>query len=98
VVEAANDVVAPDGCSIHAIDHVVAGWGADAHLERLEEIVRRSGLSTEDLHRMLEGLGEDPDAYFVSAEAHERWRGALRYDDYPMRRICSVGLVKRPRS
>ncbi|HEY1236940.1 MAG TPA: hypothetical protein VGE91_01290 [Solirubrobacterales bacterium] len=98
VVEAANDVVAPDGCSIHAIDHVVAGWGADAHLERLEEIVRRSGLSTEDLHRMLEGLGEDPDAYFVSAEAHERWRGALPYDDYPMRRICSVGLVKRPRS
>ena len=45
MIEAATELTAPDGCSIHAIDHVVAGWGAEAHLERLEEIVRRSGLA-----------------------------------------------------
>jgi hypothetical protein len=98
VVEAANELIAPDGCSIHAVDHVVAGWGAEAHLDRLEEIVRGSGLATEELREMLDRLTEDPDAYFVSAETHERWRGALPYDEYPMRRICSIGLLSRPRS
>jgi hypothetical protein len=93
VVDAARDAVGPEGLSIHAVDHVLAGWGAEAHLERLEEIVRRSGLAPDDLHRRLEALREDPDAYFVSAEAHERWRGAVPYDEYPMRRIGSIGVV-----
>jgi hypothetical protein len=97
VVDAAKELVAPDGCSIHAIDHVIAGWGAEAHVERLEEIVRRSGLATEDLHRTLDRLRDDPDAYFVSAEAHERWRGAVPYDEYPMRRIASIGVLSRRR-
>ena len=43
VIGAAPKLVAPGGCSIHAIDHVVAGWGADAHLDRLEEIVQSLG-------------------------------------------------------
>lgn len=95
VIGAAAELVAPGGCSIHAIDHVVAGWGSDAHLERLEEIVKRSGLEVDRLHELIEELRADPDAYFVSAEAHERWRGALPYDDYPMRRIASIGLASR---
>jgi hypothetical protein len=96
VVEAARDLVAPGGCSIHAIDHVVAGWGDWDHLGRLEEIVRRSGLDVADLHSLFDRLRDDPEAYLVSAEAHERWRGALPYDDYPMRRISSIGLVSHP--
>lgn len=95
VMEAVRRALGPQGRSIHAVDHVLAGWGADAHLERLEEIVRRSGLLPEDLHRTLEALADDPDAYFVSAEAHERWRGALRYGDYPMRRITSISVAGR---
>jgi hypothetical protein len=95
VIDAAAELVAPAGCSIHAIDHVVAGWGADQHLERLEAMVRRSGLDAEVLHALMDELGGDPDAYFVSAEAHERWRGALPYEEYPMRRICSIGLLGR---
>jgi hypothetical protein len=96
VIAAATELTAPDGCSIHAIDHVVAGWGTEAHRERLEEIVRRSGLPADSLTKLIAELEADPDAYFVSAEAHERWRGALPYDDYPMRRIASIGLLSRP--
>ncbi len=94
-IDASLAALAPRGSSIHAVDHVVAGWGAEAHLERLEEIVRRSGLRISELGALLERLMEDPDAYFVSAEAHERWRGALPYDEYPMRRIASIGVFRR---
>src|SRR5262249_22530769 len=92
---AADAALAPGACSIHAVDHVVAGWGADSHLERLDEIVGRLGLPAELLTETLSSLEADPETYFVSAEAHERWRGALPYDDYPMRRIASIGLLSR---
>jgi hypothetical protein len=98
VVDAANAALAPGGCAIHAIDHVIAGWSADAHLERLEEIVRRSGLRVERIHQLLNRLQADPETYFVSAEAHDRWRGALPYEEYPMRRIASIGLLRRTSS
>ena len=58
--------------------------------------MRRSGLPSDELDRTFERLREDPEAYFVSAEAHESWRGALPYDEYPMRRIASIGLISRP--
>jgi SAM-dependent methyltransferase len=95
VVSAALEALRPGGCAIHAIDHVVAGWGAEEHLERLEEIARSSGLPTERLHEAIRGLEQDPEAYWVSAEAHERWRGRLPYQHYPMRRIASIGLLSR---
>ncbi len=82
-------------CSIHAVDHVVGGWGADAHLERLECWVAALGLPEGLLSEQLARLETDPETYLVSAEAHNRWRGDLPYDDYPMRRIASVQLFSR---
>ena len=38
---------------------------------------------------------ETGQTYWVSAEAHERWRGRLPYQHYPMRRIASIGLLSR---
>jgi hypothetical protein len=96
VVDTARAMAGPAGCSIHAVDHVIAGWGDQDHLARLEEIARRSGMEVKRLHALIDRLRNDPETYFVSAEAHERWRGALPYDDYPMRRIASIGLVSRP--
>ena len=37
----------------------------------------------------------DPETYFVSAEAHNRWRGGVPYEQYAMRRIVSVNLFSR---
>jgi hypothetical protein len=96
VMEAANELVAPSGgCSVHAVDHVVAGWSADEHLERLKVTVAGAGLDVSALEATIAELERDPDTYFVSAEAHDRWRGHLAYDDYPMRRIVSIQLFKQ---
>jgi hypothetical protein len=82
--------------SIHALDHVIAGWGADAHAVRLRRWTDALGLSEALLAEQLDQLERDPETYLVSAEAHDRWRGDLPYEDYPMRRIVSVQLFSRP--
>jgi hypothetical protein len=95
VVEAGHDLVRKrGGCSIHAIDHVLAGWGAEEHREKLERIVAALGLSTDELAEKIAAMERDPETYFVSAEAHNRWRGDLPYDQYAMRRIGSVNLFR----
>ena len=83
------------GCSIHAVDHVLAGWGAEAHREGLERIAAASGLDADALDRTVKEMELDPETYLVSAEAHNLWRGAVPYDSYPMRRIGSVELFRR---
>ncbi len=93
VMAGAKDLVAArKGCSIHAVDHVLAGWGAEEHLEKLQRIAAGMGVSEQALERTIAELEHDPETYFVSAEAHNRWRGALPYDQYTMRRIVSVNL------
>jgi glycosyltransferase involved in cell wall biosynthesis len=92
VVEGLRAFTKPGGATIHAIDHVHLGAGHEAHLIRLARIVEGLGLPVEELDAMLERLDQDPDAYFLSAESHNRWRGQLAYDKFPMRRCISVQL------
>jgi uncharacterized UPF0146 family protein len=80
------------GQSIHAVDHVLAGWGAEEHLAGLERIAAGLGIADADLKATLEKLDRDPETYYVSAESHNRWRGGVPYEQYPMRRIVTVNL------
>ena len=95
LVAAAFELLDAGGLSLHAIDHVLAGWSADTHRERLIEIVRCSGFEPGPLEQLLARLEGDPEAYYLSAEAHERWRGELPYEKYPMRRVASIGVSRR---
>ena len=78
--------------TIHAIDHVLLGAGTADHLARLRAISRCLGLDEEDLDEVLGQIQEDPDAYFLSAEAHNRWRDNLPYLSFPMRRCVSIQI------
>lgn len=90
VCEAARTIAR---CStIHAIDHVHVGKGSEEHLEKLQHIVRCFGISEGQLDDVRDALDRDPDAYFLSAEGHNRWRGYTPYDDFPMRRCVSIHL------
>jgi hypothetical protein len=93
--EAARELVGTGGLSVHTIDHVLRGWGSEEHVERLKRVAAASGHSGEQVDAILGRMDADPDAYLVSAEAHDTWRGQLPYDDYPMRRIGCVQIFDR---
>jgi hypothetical protein len=80
------------GWSIHAIDHVQLGPGAEEHRERLTELTTSLGIPARELDDVLGRLASDPDAYFLSAESHNRWRANIPYDEFPMRRCVSIQL------
>lgn len=78
--------------SIHAVDHVLLGNGAAEHRAKLSHFADAFGVASAELSTMFERLERDPNAYFLSAEGHNRWRGATPYDQFPMRRCVSVQL------
>jgi hypothetical protein len=78
--------------TIHAIDHVLLGEGDTQHHAHLREILRCLGFPDHALEEMLERLRCDPDAYFLSAEAHNLWRGTTPYKSFPMRRCISAQI------
>ena len=83
----------PDGITIHAIDHVLRGQGADWHVGHLRQIVGGLGLSVDELGGVLDAAGEDPETYYLSAEGHNRWRNGVPYDQFPMRSCISIQVA-----
>jgi glycosyltransferase involved in cell wall biosynthesis/SAM-dependent methyltransferase len=82
----------PDGLSIHAVDHVHKGNGAMEHLANLNLMVKQSGYGSSELERILHQLSDDTDTYYLSAEGHNRWRGHVPYENFPMRVCVSIQL------
>jgi glycosyltransferase involved in cell wall biosynthesis len=87
-----GELVEPGGYTIHAVDHVLLGQGDSGHHAHLARIVDGLGVPTGELDELLEQLAGDPETYFLSAEGHNRWRGSVPYDEFPMRRCVSIQL------
>jgi hypothetical protein len=87
--------LAPDGTSVHAIDHVHKGAGAESHDHKLRRMISGFGLEPHDLDRMLGTMSLDTETYYLSAEAHNRWRGETPYDQFPMRVCVSIQTCTR---
>lgn len=84
------------GRTIHAIDHILKGMNDRYSAEHLATLIDGLGLSRAALDTTLEAAREDADTYFLSAESHNRWRGATPYEQFPMRRVISVHVVLPP--
>jgi SAM-dependent methyltransferase len=82
------------GVTIHAIDHVLRGKGDLYHLDKLLAYAGRLGFDPARLVRVIQESEMSPETYFLSAEGHNRWRGSIPYDEFPMRKVISVQLVK----
>jgi SAM-dependent methyltransferase len=83
----------PSGVSIHAVDHVHRGRGAAEHLAGLRLMAEGLGFSEASLNSTLTRLSEDTETYYLSAESHNRWRGGMAYDEFPMRVCPSVHFI-----
>jgi glycosyltransferase involved in cell wall biosynthesis len=82
-----------DGSTIHAIDHVHRGNGADEHLANLRCMINGFGFQQEELDHLLVAMSEDTETYYLSAESHNRWRAGVPYDQFPMRVCVSIQVV-----
>jgi SAM-dependent methyltransferase len=80
----------PGGVTLHAIDHVHKGAGDRAHLEKLRLMMSAFGLPLQGLDKMLAEMTLDTETYYLAAEAHNRWRGGIPYDQFPMRVCVSI--------
>lgn len=85
-------LVPKTGRTIHAIDHVLKGAGDLHHVERLYLLADLLGFSKKELKNTLDAMHGDVETYFLSAEGHNRWRGSLQYDQFPMRRVVSLQI------
>jgi hypothetical protein len=83
----------PGGVSIHAVDHVHRGYGAAEHLANLRLMIYGFGFEQADLDGLLTRMDADTETLYLSAEAHNRWRGNVPYDRFPMRVCVSIQTV-----
>jgi hypothetical protein len=51
------------------------------------------GMDARQLDRVLERMQQDTETYHLSAESHNRWRGSVPYEDFPMRDVVSIQIV-----
>lgn len=79
-----------DTIVLHAVDHVLRGIGSDYHVQMLASVANQCGVPLSELWGVLDSAEDDVETYFLSAEAHNRWRGETPYDSFPMRRCVSV--------
>lgn len=93
----------PGGRSLHSIDHVMAGQDSDFHRQHLIDILSYQAALSEESARCLLGeyadtmerLRDDTEAYYLSAEGHNLWRGATPYDEFPFRKVVSINSCKK---
>jgi glycosyltransferase involved in cell wall biosynthesis/SAM-dependent methyltransferase len=83
----------PDGFTFHAVDHVQRGMGHREDMERLELLGSLFGIGSVELHATLQRLDRDLDAYTLSAEGLNQWRGALPYEQFRMRKWVSIQIA-----
>ena len=92
-----DEVLAAGGASLHCYDYIVEGNGS-AYNQSLADALAaaqcliqgygelRGGAAYQ---RVIEGMRTDLDTYYLSAAGHNRWRGAIPYDQFPYRRVAS---------
>ena len=96
----------PGGCSVHALDCVLDGEGDEYHLAHAARVARlQADLAESDPDEaasqaaaLLARAHKERDVYYLSAEGHNRWRGAIPYEEFPYRKVLSVQTWVRRRS
>ena len=74
---------------------MLKGAGDAFHQRQLMLYAEALGIRRSEVELVLDACESDPETYFLSAESHNRWRGTLSYDEFPMRKVVSVNLAAK---
>jgi hypothetical protein len=93
-----REFLRPGGYSIHCVDSVIEGAGADFHAEQLRALLQQqrqladpgSAADPQEYDRLLEQLNADLETFYLSAHGHHLWRGGQSYDAFPFRKVVSI--------
>lgn len=96
VVQGMRLLTREGGSTLHAIDYVALGNGTAYHTEMFQRFAGLLGYSIREADAVIARAAADPDTYYLSAEGHNRWRGGVPYDQFPMRRVLSLQVVGWP--
>ncbi|NET31322.1 MAG: class I SAM-dependent methyltransferase [Cyanothece sp. SIO1E1] len=86
------------GISLHCVDHVIDGKGAQFHKEHLTALLDyqkkladpNASFTAPNYEEMLIQLQQDLETFYLSALGHNLWRGHCSYDEFPFRKVVSV--------
>jgi SAM-dependent methyltransferase len=89
------------GQSIHCVDHVLAGAGAQYHEEGLQMVLSEQsaidGSPSRDTPELLRRIHADLETFYLSPQGHHLWRGGKPYDQFPFRKVVSIQTCARRR-
>ncbi|MGH7213453.1 MAG: class I SAM-dependent methyltransferase [Tepidisphaeraceae bacterium] len=90
-----GELLKDGGLSIHAIDWTVQG-AVLMNAELIEQFVEGHNRRV-DMNELARKTLADIDTYYLSPQGHLRWRKFVgkTYDQYPYRRVTSMGFVAR---
>lgn len=81
---------------VHAVDVVLAGEGEEFHAELTLHLAKYAGVPVDVASQLFHQANRDPSVFLISPLEHEDWRGALPYEEFPMRRVACLGLDYSP--
>lgn len=93
LVAGAQKYLKDGGRQVHAIDMVLAGQGDKDHSQLLAHFLNHYQINEPSIGKFKEQALTDSETYFLSAEAHNRWRGQMAYCNFPMRKVVSAQVV-----
>jgi len=89
----------PRGQSIHCVDHVLDGAGAQYHEEGLQMVLSEQsaidGGPSRDAPELLRRIHADLETFYLSPQGHHLWRGGKPYDQFPFRKVVSIQTCAR---
>jgi SAM-dependent methyltransferase len=93
----------PGGYSLHLIDHVLDGDGAEFHFSQVAEIIclqgelsrRRTADLVLSFYQLMTKAASNRETYFLSPAGHQLWRGATPYESFPFRKVISISSCEQ---
>jgi hypothetical protein len=96
------------GLSVHCADTVVQGNGTEFHIEQMARILQfHKRLAGEDdgwdaclraVQELCAAAMTDLEAFLLGPQGHNLWRGPMKYEKFPFRKVISVQFVGRKRA